>query len=434
MSIRTARARAGRAALVAALAFVCPPAFAENATPTPSASPDAKSAKELELRGVEDTLKASEEQRRKIEADVEALKVDHVRLNAALIETTAKVQATEAERAEAQAKLSELTAHAAALGKSLDARREVIADAFGALERLGANPPPAILVKPNAMTDAIRAAMTIGGAVPPLQAEIQAAADDLAALEATRVSIARQRDDLAASAAGLALDKTRLTDLIAARQQSLNAAEDALDAERKRAAELANQALSLKDLIARMEAQSPAARAGAQAAAAAEGSPAGSKDDPGRLKPAVAFVDAKGTLSLPTAGQVLKTFGDADDYGGSEKGVSIATPPKATVSTPIDGWVVYAGPYRSYGQLLILNAGGGYYLVMAGMERTNVSVGQFVLTGEAVASMGDAATRTAAAAAIGAAQPVLYIEFRKNETPIDPGPWWAKTNNEKAHG
>jgi len=137
---------------------------------------------------------------------------------------------------------------------------------------------------------------------------------------------------------------------------------------------------------------------------------------------------------MPAAGVVLKSFGDADDYGGTEKGVSLATPPKATVSTPIDGWIVYAGPYRTYGQLLILNAGGGYYLVLAGMDRTNVSVGQFVLAGEAVAAMGDGAARTAAAAAIGAAQPILYIELRKNETPIDPGPWWAKTNNEKAHG
>jgi septal ring factor EnvC (AmiA/AmiB activator) len=181
-----------------------------------------------------------------------------------------------------------------------------------------------------------------------------------------------------------------------------------------------------------METQIPAAKAAA--AAAASGVAPGGKDDLNRVKPAVAFVDAKGTLALPAAGQLMKVYGDSDGFGGAEKGVSIATPPKATVATPIDGWVIYAGPYRTYGQLLILNAGGGYYLVMAGMERTNVSVGQFVLAGEAVGSMGDATERTAAAAAIGAVEPVLYIELRKNETPIDPGPWWAKTNNEKAHG
>jgi septal ring factor EnvC (AmiA/AmiB activator) len=130
----------------------------------------------------------------------------------------------------------------------------------------------------------------------------------------------------------------------------------------------------------------------------------------------------------------MKTFGASDAFGGVEKGVSIATPQKATVSGPIDSWVVYAGPYRSYGQLLILNAGGGYYMVLAGMDRINVSVGQFVLAGEPVATMGDGTARTAAAAAIGADQPVLYIELRKNETAIDPGPWWAKNSIEKAHG
>ena len=73
-------------------------------------------------------------------------------------------------------------------------------------------------------------------------------------------------------------------------------------------------------------------------------------------------------------------------------------------------------------------------MVLAGMERINVLVGQFVLAGEAVAAMGDGSSRTTAAAAIGAAQPVLYIELRKNETAIDPGPWWAKDAIEKAHG
>ena len=122
----------------------------------------------------------------------------------------------------------------------------------------------------------------------------------------------------------------------------------------------------------------------------------------------------QGQLALPVAGAIVKTFGAADAFGGVEKGVSIATPPAATVATPIDGWVAFSGPYRTYGQLLIINAGGGYYMVLAGMDRINVSVGQFVLAGEPVAVMGDGSARTAAAAAIGAEQPVLYIELRKN--------------------
>lgn len=423
--------------LVATLALA--PAFAEHDAP----KPDEKAVKEMQLRGVEDTLKASEEQRRRIEADVEAIKVDRARLSSALIETTLKVQDTEAERASANAKLAELTASADALSVSLEKRRAVIADVLAVLQRMGRNPPPAILVKPQDMREAVRAAMVLGATVTDVKAEADALARDFERMNAVKAEIAKQRDDLARTAQSLALDKIRLNDLIDARRDSLATAENALAAERKRAQELANQALNLKDLIAKMEAEVGSAKAGAQAAREADQAAAADVAnraasmrgaDPARLKPAIAFADAKGQLSLPVVGAVLKTFGASDGFGGAEKGVSISTPPAATVSTPIDAWVVYAGPYRSYGQLLILNAGGGYYMVLAGMDRIQVSVGQFVLAGEPVAVMGDGSARTAAAAAIGAAQPVLYIELRRNEAAIDPGPWWAKTNIEKARG
>jgi septal ring factor EnvC (AmiA/AmiB activator) len=106
------------------------------------------------------------------------------------------------------------------------------------------------------------------------------------------------------------------------------------------------------------------------------------------------------------------------------------------VASPSDGWVAFSGPYRTYGQLLIINAGGGYYVVLAGMERINVEVGQFVLAGEPVATMGDGSARTALAtvSALGASQPILYVEFRKDGTAIDPGPWWAKAELEKVRG
>jgi septal ring factor EnvC (AmiA/AmiB activator) len=130
----------------------------------------------------------------------------------------------------------------------------------------------------------------------------------------------------------------------------------------------------------------------------------------------------------------LKGFGAADGFGGTEKGLSIATRSGAIVAAPADARVVFSGPYRSYGQLLILSAGGGYHLVMAGMDRMNVAVGQFVLAGEPIGTMGEGSSKTASAIAIGVAQPVLYVEFRKDGAAIDPGPWWAKSDMEKARG
>jgi septal ring factor EnvC (AmiA/AmiB activator) len=129
----------------------------------------------------------------------------------------------------------------------------------------------------------------------------------------------------------------------------------------------------------------------------------------------------------------IREFGASDRLGGTEKGLSISTRAGAQVTAPCDGWVVYAGPFRSYGQLLILNAGGGYHVLLAGMERISVDLGQFVVTGEPVAVMGGGA-QSAAVKAGRISQPVLYVEFRKDGVPVDPGPWWVTTEGQKVRG
>jgi septal ring factor EnvC (AmiA/AmiB activator) len=112
--------------------------------------------------------------------------------------------------------------------------------------------------------------------------------------------------------------------------------------------------------------------------------------------------------------------------------MAIAARAGSPVTAPCDGWVVYSAPFRNYGQVLILNAGGGYHVVLAGMERISVNVGQFVLTGEPVAVMGG--SQPPASAASNPERPVLYVEFRKDGTPVDPSPWWAASKGEKVRG
>jgi septal ring factor EnvC (AmiA/AmiB activator) len=428
MRIRGLSKRRALAAGLAALTLLA------HADPAPEFKAEDKATQEMQLRGVEDTMRASEEQRRRIEADIETMRADRARLNAALIDTTAKVQDAERQMDAANARLTTLVGSEDALRRSLEGRRALIADVLAVLQRMGRSPPPAILVRPRDMTEAIRAAMLLGAVLPDLKSETTALTQDLDELAALRKSILSEKEGLAQRAESLARDKERLTTLVAARQNSLADAEQALGSERDRAAELARQAANLKELIARMEAEIAPAKAAAAASRAADEAAAAdvqarasaAKKDPARLRPALAFAEAKGQIAMPA--------GAPDGYGGVERGVSLATPPSATVASPIDGWIAFSGPYRTYGQLLIINAGGGYYMVLAGMDRITVSVGQFVLAGEPVASMGDGSARTAAAAAIGAAQPILYIELRKDGAAIDPGPWWAKTDIEKARG
>jgi septal ring factor EnvC (AmiA/AmiB activator) len=218
--------------------------------------------------------------------------------------------------------------------------------------------------------------------------------------------------------------------LIVERQKQQSEREQALQAERARASELAQKAVDLKDLIAKLEQGLDASTRSARDA----GRPGmAALSDPGRLTPSVAFASLRGHVPIPVNGVKLKHFGDPDGIGGSEKGVSVATRAAAQVTAPADGWVVYAGPFRSYGQLLILNVGGGYHLLLAGMDRISVDLGQFVLTGEPVGQMGNG-SQIAAVLATNSTQPVLYIELRKDGVPVDPGPWWAAGEGEKVRG
>ncbi len=435
---------ARRALCAAAFGVMAGCATSASAEPPGPPPPEQRKAdRATELRGVEDTIRASEDQRRSIQSEIESIRTDKARLMDALIATTARVQESERGVAAADERVIGLNEKAVSLDRSLQARRGAIVEILAAIQRMGANPPPAILVRSGDMAEAVRAATLLSAMTANLKAEIDRLAHDIDDLSSTRASIAQEREGLAQAIAALTLEKARLSALVDARKDSLSSAEAALGSQQKRAVDLANQAATLKDLIARIDAeearrkaQEQAARAAGERAARDIEAEAGKAQDvqPAALRPEAAFSGVKGRLPLPVAGKILKAFGSSDGLGGVERGILVATLAGAVVSAPADGSVLYAGPYRSYGRVLIIDAGEGYYILLAGMERTYVSRGQAVLSGEPVGAVGDGSAKMAAAAAVGAVQPVLYIELRKDGTAIDPGPWWAKTDIEKAHG
>jgi septal ring factor EnvC (AmiA/AmiB activator) len=276
--------------------------------------------------------------------------------------------------------------------------------------------------------------MVLGAVLPEMRHEVDALARDLGELVNVRKKIATERDRLKAETASLDGERLRMSALIDERQKQQADREKKLDAEKARAGDLARQVDNLKDLIGKLEAALPPAVRDAREAARTDTRPALSAyRDPGRLAPAVAFASIRGQVPIPVNGVKLKAFGAPDGNGGVEKGISIATRAGAQVTAPADGWVVYAGAFRSYGQLLILNVGGGYHVLLAGMDRISVDLGQFVLAGEPVAAMGTG-SHIAAILATGSSQPVLYIEFRKDGAPVDPGPWWVAGEGEKVRG
>nr|WP_249147697.1 peptidoglycan DD-metalloendopeptidase family protein [Bradyrhizobium jicamae] len=423
----------------------CPltPARAQAAPPPQQAdatSPDAIKQREQELEAAREQQRKATELQEKLKADIAAIGQDRSKLNQQLIDIAGQVRGVEARIVDAEARLQALDGREREIRASLDSRRAEVIEVLAALQRAGRRTPPALLVRPEDALQSLRTAMLLGAVVPELRGRAEKLATDLGELVALRKTISTERDTLARDRDKLKDDQTRLAALVDERQRQQSAAEQDMQAEGARAIALSKQADSLQGLIAKME-QDLKSAAKAAATASLQGAPAtvngkpnlGALKDPARMSPAVAFASAKGLFSYPVNGTKIRDFGGSDGSGGVQKGISLATKAGAQVTTPCDGWVVYAGPFRSYGQLLILNAGGGYHVLIAGMERISVNIGQFVLTGEPVATMGST-SQVASILATNASQPVLYVEFRKDGTPIDPGPWWTANEGEKVRG
>jgi septal ring factor EnvC (AmiA/AmiB activator) len=430
-----------RAALIAGLGLALPLtlAVAQEQSAPASQSENTDPLKILkqrddDLKAVRDEQHKSAEAEAALKREIDQIGADRTKLNQDLIDTAARLRGVEAKVESTQERLKPLDENERSIRKSLDGRRAVIGEVLAALQRMGRQPPPALIASPEDALQSVRTAIVLGAILPEMRREVESLASDLAELLAVRKKINAEREQLKAEVAALDGERARMVALVEERQKQLADREKALEAERSRAGALAQQVDNLKDLITKLEQGLDRSTREVREAARSDSRPALSAfRDPGRLAPAVAFASLRGRVPTPVNGVKLKEFGAPDASGGSEKGVSIATRAGAQVTAPADGWVVYAGPFRSYGKLLILNVGGGYHVLLAGMDRISVDLGQFVLTGEPVAVMGNG-SHIAAILATGSSQPVLYVEFRKDGVPVDPGPWWATGEGEKVRG
>ena len=433
-----------RIALIAGLGFALPVTLAAavlaQERPAPAAQNETADPlrtlkqRDEELKAVRDEQRRSAESESVLKREIEQIGADRTKLSQDLIDTAGRLRAVEAKVASTQERLKPLDENERSIRKSLEGRRAVIGEVLAALQRMGRQPPPALVASPEDALQSVRTAIVLGAVLPQMRREVESLANDLSELLAVRKKIEVEREQLKTELAALDGERARMAALVDERQKQLAEREKALEAERARAGALAHQVDDLKDLIAKLEQGLDPKTRELREAGRSDSRPALSAfRDPGRLAPAVAFASLRGRVPIPVNGVKLREFGAPDANGGSEKGISIATRAGAQVTAPADGWVVYAGPFRSYGQLLILNVGGGYHVLLAGMDRISVDLGQFVLTGEPVAVMGNG-SHIAATRATGSSQAVLYVEFRKDGIPVDPGPWWAAGEGEKVRG
>ncbi|WP_319533734.1 peptidoglycan DD-metalloendopeptidase family protein [uncultured Cohaesibacter sp.] len=405
----------------------------------------ARAEQEEALTTIEESIALSEQRRGELEQEIAQLKADRQTIQTDLIDTANRIQTLESSISDREARLKILFADQTELRVSLAEQRDSLSRILAALQRIGRNPPPAIAVRPNDALDAVRSAILLSTLVPEIRLEASSLATQLEELVRLHTEIEQEKGALQGGLAKLEEEQQRLDLLMKRKQEQEATTQQAAADEEQKTAELAARAQSIEELIEGMEKEIEAARLAVREAEDAEKraieqqietkkQKIAALKDAARLSPAIPFDKMRGLLRLPANGSVLKEFGANDGFGGQTKGLSVATRAGAQVTSPADGWIVYAGPFRSFGKLLIINAGDGYHIVLSGLDELFAEVGSFVLTNEPIGTMQQ--TRLAATDLLdaGSSKPVLYMELRKDGVAVDPTPWWTAILKEKAGG
>ncbi len=313
---------------------------------------------------------------------------------------TATIRAYEEGLAALREALRQAELRQEALALQFQTKRDRIAQLLGVLSSIESEPGPLLLMHPTGPLGTVRSGMMLADVTPALQAEAETLRADLTELRDLR-------------ALQVAAGQT-LSDGLAAAQDARSAL---------------SQAMSDRTELPRRFTEDPEVLKGLlQSADTLESFAAGlALDDTG----SATFMGAKGKLDLPALGSLLWFPGETDARGVTRPGLTLATRPGALVVSPWAATIRYTGPLLDYGNVIILEPGGGYLLVLAGLEQVYGSVGEVVARGAALGLMGGsqtAGTDFLVPAAEGggvAGSETLYLELRHGADTENPMEWFA---------
>lgn len=402
-----------------------------SAAPSKGA-PDAPDAA-TRLDQTERALDRSRDDAARLERRAAELRSQSQALRRDLVSAAAAVQDHEADIARLDTEIGGLTKAFEQRRIALGGERTRFAEVLMALQRIARHPPEALIVQPNSPNDLVRGAILLRAAVPAIEQRAASLRAELDSLAELRRSLERRRLERDEAGRALERDRQRLLAMLVKREGETAAVLADYEKAATRSQALASEAKDLKDLMDRLDGErrqqeAAARRAGQEQArleverARGEANSPPSRPAESRVRPPEAdhppISKARGRLPFPAVGDIVGQFGEPTDNGLTRKGLSLRTRWDAQVVATYDGQVAYAGVFRGYGLLLIIDHGEGYHTLLTGMARIDAAIGQRVLAGEPVGVMAQPTPEP----------PILYVELRHDGQPINPLPWLAARN------
>ncbi|HCW62815.1 MULTISPECIES: murein hydrolase activator EnvC family protein [Sphingobium] len=317
----------------------------------------------------------------------------------------ARIQQAEADIQAAQARIAIIARLQRAQAKRLAARQEPVVRLTAALQMMARRPLALALVQPGSISDAVHLRAVLGQILPVIEQRTAGLRAELARSRALRATAQQASDALAQAQQDRRAQRAELAGLetqkrLAARDYRANAG-----MESERALALGERARDIVDLMDRLEAAGDLRE---RLTALSGPLPRPARPDKAGAAPPERDAMASGPppYRLPVVGQLVTGLGEVNDSGVRARGLTLAVQPSAQAIAPTAGRVAFAGPYRDYGQILIIDHGGGWTTLITGLHRLSVRVGDDVRQGDPVGVTDNRRSD-------------IIVELRRNGRPVD---------------
>ncbi|CDB53195.1 MAG: murein hydrolase activator EnvC family protein [Alphaproteobacteria bacterium] len=389
-----------------------------------------------DLAKMEREVQAQNLEHKKLQAQATQISLELTRISKDMIASAKQIQNSEEKISRMESELETLRADLKKAEENFVVEDDNLIKTLSALQNLALKPTEALFVQPLTPVEIIRSAMLLREAVPYLQENATRIREDLEKIENQKNLVEKQVARIIRQKKILENEHEQMKALVQRKSKIRNAVEIKSVKAKKKVERLASQANDLRDLLNKLEKQRQeklrrqeeerrrlAELKAAEARRAAEETKKleeKQRADLIKFKPEVInevgenFVKAKGHLLRPARGPVVTAYGEQMSKGVTSKGIIIKTRSQAQVISPYDGTVIFAGPFRGYGNLIIIEHGQGYLSLLAGLEEVDCELGQMLLAGEPVGQMPESGDTR------------LYVELRKDNHPINPLTWIEK--------
>ena len=412
-----------------------------------------------EAQRVETELKAEQERSRALETKARQLSQELEALRVQLVTVAKDTQSREALISNLELQIEELRAETDQRRSVLAERHRQLTGTLSALTGLSEDAPRAFFLYPGDPLEAVRGSILLRAAIPVIGERASVLREDLAALSAVQKDLNGKLQRLNQEDQSLMQDRAKIESLLEKKRALYDETSQASRKTNERLRTLTEKSASLKELMAALESERKAREAQEAAQIQAEedarkqaqNQPSVTLPTPNAPPPepiakngeaaqlaALARLPTRkpdgirpfpdeGVVTAPAVGSLIAQYGQETTFGQISKGIVVATRPGASVLSPFDGKIAFAGPFRDLGQVLIIEHDGGYHTVLAGFQRIDVATGNWVLAGEPIGIMPQEYSTVSESAVgtktSGGNRPQLYMELRRGGHPVNPLRW-----------